>query len=77
MVALRRHVRKSRHSDISLLERRDMQELPAVALVTAPKIIHMQGRTLEVVSQSLITSYHFKTGKPFPFTVCSVRDVTA
>ena len=54
-----------------------MQELPAVPLVTAPKIIHMQGRTLEVVSQSLITSYHQKTGKPYQFIARSVRDVTA
>jgi len=37
----------------------------------------MQGRTLEVVSQSLITSYHPKTGKPFQFMACSVRDITA
>ena len=37
----------------------------------------IQGRTLEVVSQSLITSYHFKTGNPYQFIACSVRDVTA
>ena len=36
--------------------------------------IYMQGRTLEVVSQSLITSYHFKTGNPYQFIACSVRD---
>ena len=37
--------------------------------------INMNGSTLEVVSESLITSYHSKTGKPYQFIACSVRDV--
>jgi len=49
---------------------------PAVHVgpTSAAAYIHMQGRTLEVVSEVLVTSYHFKTGKPYQFIACSVRD---
>jgi len=40
----------------------------------AAPLIHMQGRALTVVSEQLVTSYHSKTGKPFSFVVCSVKE---
>ena len=45
------------------------------AAAAAVPLMHMQGRTFRVVSEQLVTSYHSKTGKPFSFVACTVRDV--